>query len=162
MSGPGGYRLDVPPEQIDLRRFERLVDLAARSVETDPAMATRCVEEAVSLWRGRPFGDLGDWDQAAGTVSWLEERRRLLDVLRAEVLVTAHRFDDAVAAANVLVEEEPLDERRAALLARALRRRPAVEALERSGCCAPASRRPRSRAGAGAGRASRLRSCVTT
>jgi predicted ATPase/DNA-binding SARP family transcriptional activator len=120
VSGPGGYRLDVPPEQIDVRQFERLVDLAARSVETDPSMATRCVEEAASLWRGRPFSDLGDWDLAAGKVSWLEERRRLLEVLRVEILVTNHRFDDAVADASVLVEEEPLDERRAALQATAL------------------------------------------
>ena len=119
-SGPGGYRLDVPPDLIDVRRFESLVERAERTVETDPSAATRCVEEAESLWRGRPFSDLGDWEQAVGTISRLEERRRLLDVLRVEILVAHHRFDEAVAGAGVLVEEDPLDERRAALLATAL------------------------------------------
>ena len=69
VSGPGGYRLDVPPDVIDVRRFESLVERAERLVEPDPSAAMRCLEEAESLWRGRPFNDLGDWDQAVGTIS---------------------------------------------------------------------------------------------
>ncbi|WP_350275347.1 BTAD domain-containing putative transcriptional regulator [Kribbella sp. HUAS MG21] len=49
---PTGYRLDLPPECVDVRRFHQLLD--AR----DP-------EQALALWRGDPFG---------GTNSpWLEE-----------------------------------------------------------------------------------------
>ena len=94
VSGPGGYRLDVPPDVIDARRFERLVERAERAVETDPSAAIRCLEEAESLWRGRPFADLGDWDQALGTISRLEERRRLLDAAVLPSLIDA--IDQAI------------------------------------------------------------------
>ncbi|MCX2950964.1 AfsR/SARP family transcriptional regulator [Lentzea sp. NEAU-D7] len=39
---PGGYLLDVPPDEVDLHRFDRL----------EP-------REALALWRGRPFADIG-------------------------------------------------------------------------------------------------------
>ena len=121
-SGPGGYRLDVPSEDVDVRRFETLVELAEQEIATDPSAATRHLDDARRLWRGEPFSDLGHWAHALGAIRRLETRRRLLEELRVETLLAAGRIDDAVATANALLEEEPLDERRAGLLATALYR----------------------------------------
>ena len=120
--GPGGYRLDVPSEDVDVRRFEALVELAEQVIATDPSEADRHLDDARQLWRGEPYSDLGRWAHALGTIRRLEARRSILDELRVEVLLAGRRFDVAVAAANALLEEEPLDERRAALLATALYR----------------------------------------
>ncbi len=120
--GPGGYRLALPFEDVDLRRFDTLVELAQQEIATDPSAAARHLDDARFLWRGEPFSDLGHWAHALGTIRCLEARRRLVDELRIETLLAARRIDDAVAAANALLEEQPLDERRAALLATALYR----------------------------------------
>lgn len=46
---PTGYRLDLPPECVDVRRFRQLLD-AGNPVQ------------ALALWRGDPFGGvLSDW-----------------------------------------------------------------------------------------------------
>ncbi|WP_433335523.1 BTAD domain-containing putative transcriptional regulator [Spirillospora sp. CA-294931] len=50
--GPGGYRLAIPPDEIDAVAFERRV-LAARN-ETDPARRAAAFREALALWRGAP------------------------------------------------------------------------------------------------------------
>ncbi len=99
-SGPGGYRLDVPSDDVDMQRFERLVELAERETTSDPLAAERHLHDARLLWRGRPFVDLEHWTDAAGTVSRLESRRRVLDELRVEVCLATGRLDDAVATAE--------------------------------------------------------------
>jgi DNA-binding SARP family transcriptional activator len=54
-----GYELAVPPERIDAHRFERLV-AEGRSglVAGRVGHAAAVLEEALSLWRGRPLDDL--------------------------------------------------------------------------------------------------------
>ena len=64
-SGPGGYRLDVPSDDVDMQRFERLVELAERETTSDPLAAERHLHDARLLWRGRPFVDLEHWTDAA-------------------------------------------------------------------------------------------------
>ncbi|MFB9907088.1 AfsR/SARP family transcriptional regulator [Allokutzneria oryzae] len=49
---PGGYRLDIDPEQVDLGRFIRLVELAGRQEDW---VAVPLYREALALWRGRPL-----------------------------------------------------------------------------------------------------------
>jgi DNA-binding SARP family transcriptional activator/class 3 adenylate cyclase/tetratricopeptide (TPR) repeat protein len=54
-----GYELLVDPEQIDARRFERLVAEGRAGLSAgDPEAALTALEEAVSLWRGQPLADL--------------------------------------------------------------------------------------------------------
>ena len=118
------------PTMSTCRRFERLVELAEREMTSDPLAAERHLHDARLLWRGRPFVDLEHWTDAAGTVSRLESRRRVLDELRVEVCLATGRLDDAVATASALLEEAPFDERRGALLATSLYRAGrAVDAL---------------------------------
>ncbi|WP_188190364.1 AfsR/SARP family transcriptional regulator [Nonomuraea sp. SYSU D8015] len=50
---PEGYRLDVEPDRVDALRFRRLLGEAtlSRGAETE----RKTLEEALALWRGRPF-----------------------------------------------------------------------------------------------------------
>ena len=52
---PPGYVLRVDPEQVDLGRFEALVE---RARDAPPREASRLLREALELWRGRPLADL--------------------------------------------------------------------------------------------------------
>ncbi|WP_225320570.1 BTAD domain-containing putative transcriptional regulator [Streptomyces luteolifulvus] len=77
LRGAGGYRLDVPPEQIDLHRFLRAVELAGQPGCPDAERAG-LLREAGALWRGEPLAGLGgDW-AARVRESW---RQRYLDAV---------------------------------------------------------------------------------
>ena len=57
---PLGYRLTISADELDLRRFERLLARARDLLAVDqPDRAMVTAEEALSLWRGRPFVDAG-------------------------------------------------------------------------------------------------------
>jgi predicted ATPase/DNA-binding SARP family transcriptional activator len=102
-----GYRLDVAPEQVDARRFERLVQDAA---SLPPREALAGCEEALALWRGAPFADLAHADLAQSEIRRLEDLRRRADARRAGALVDLGRPGDAVADLERLAAEDPLDE----------------------------------------------------
>jgi DNA-binding SARP family transcriptional activator/class 3 adenylate cyclase len=54
-----GYELVVPPDRIDAHRFERLVAEGRSGLVAGRAgHAVAALEEALSLWRGRPLDDL--------------------------------------------------------------------------------------------------------
>ncbi len=84
LSRAGGYLLDVSPEQVDLRRFERLA-AAARTAEREERVEK--LREALSLWRGQPLADLAFEPFAASEVRRLEELRvaTLEDLVDAEL-----------------------------------------------------------------------------
>ena len=83
---PTGYRLTLPPDEVDVHRFEQQVARARELLALDdPERATYLLTEACELWRGRPLPDLEDW--AAGRL----EANRLEEVNRevSRRLVTA-------------------------------------------------------------------------
>ncbi|MEU0402425.1 BTAD domain-containing putative transcriptional regulator [Streptomyces sp. NPDC006197] len=119
VSAEGGYRLDARPEDVDVRRFERLAaeGLAALGA-ADPARAAALLDEALGLWRGPAFADLPD--REAEAARW--EARRL-DARRAR-LDAALVLGGAAAALpelTALCAAHPLDEPLQALRIRALR-----------------------------------------
>jgi hypothetical protein len=57
---PAGYVINVAPELIDARRFERLLQQAQDALAADPARAQALFEAALALWRGPPLTDCGD------------------------------------------------------------------------------------------------------
>lgn len=129
---PGGYRLRVGREELDVRRVEALV---AQARGSSPAEAVRLLAEAQAAWRGPALADAAD-------LSGLQAERVRLDELR---LVTGEELLDARLAAGdhsqVLPDaeraaaEQPLRERRHTLLALALyrcgRHADALDALRR-------------------------------
>jgi DNA-binding SARP family transcriptional activator/WD40 repeat protein len=131
----GGYRLALGDDEIDTRRFERLVErgrlLAARA-EHDRAAAT--YEQALALWRGAPLADVEDWPDGQAEVVRLGELRRSAEEALLDERLAAGQ--DIVAEASALVRSAPLREHRWWLLAlglyRAGRQSEALEAVRQA------------------------------
>ena len=84
-----GYVLRVGPDELDLARFERLVE-EARAAE--PGSAAEKLREALTLWRGAPLAELAEDASAAAEVARLEELRvvALEECIEAELAVGRH------------------------------------------------------------------------
>ncbi len=115
-----GYRLVMPSELLDVARFEAG---AARAGELltlgEPDRAAYIAEQALSLWRGRPFVDLDGWEAAEFEAARLEELRRDLDELWLDALLRSGRFREVLPRARALVSEGLVREGPWALVARA-------------------------------------------
>ncbi|GAA3625251.1 BTAD domain-containing putative transcriptional regulator [Lentzea roselyniae] len=98
---PGGYRLAIAPDDVDVHRFERL-------------RAAGRLDEALELWRGDALADVREAPFAQSAAARLDEAR-----LSAE----EERFTSGepdIAALTAMHEKHPLRERLAGLLMRAL------------------------------------------
>jgi predicted ATPase/DNA-binding SARP family transcriptional activator len=74
MRSGAGYVLDLPPERVDAHRFEQLVAEGRGALERGAARrAATLLREALELWRGRPYGGLGDEGALALDAKRLEE-----------------------------------------------------------------------------------------
>ena len=115
-----GYRLVVPGDEVDARRFERLVGRAHELLTLgEPERAAHLAGEALGLWRGRALDDLDGWDAGQIEAARLEELRRDAEELHIDAALKAGRYRDVLGEAQVRVAEAPLRERRWALLATA-------------------------------------------
>ena len=73
---PPGYMLRAGFEDVDLHRYERLLEEGRRALATHaPERALDKLREALSLWRGAPLGDLAFEPFAQVEVERLEELR---------------------------------------------------------------------------------------
>ncbi|MGW3570399.1 AfsR/SARP family transcriptional regulator, partial [Streptomyces sp. NPDC000941] len=118
-SVPGGYRLCADRDDVDLYRFERLVDEGARALdEGDPAKAAAVLDDALALWRGPALADLPGGGSAAARA----EARRL-DARRCRIAadLALGRADQALPQLAEDCAAHPLDEPLHALRIRALR-----------------------------------------
>ncbi|MCO1581169.1 tetratricopeptide repeat protein [Crossiella sp. SN42] len=127
-----GYLLSLRPGELDLHRFEALVEQArmARSAGRLEACLAR-YREALGLWRGEPFAGVTATPMLAAESARLAEYRLLTQEELADcVLEHGGGRGDLVAELSALAAANPLRERLHALLMRALCRagRPA-EAL---------------------------------
>ena len=107
-----GYVLRVEPDELDLHRFERLVEegrsLRARGFAADGSERLR---EALSLWRGAPLADFTYETFAQTAIARLEEIRLAAFELRIESDLALGRHDELVGELETLVAEHPLRER---------------------------------------------------
>jgi DNA-binding SARP family transcriptional activator len=107
-----GYVVRVEPEELDLHRFERLVDdarsLLARGL---PADASQRLREALSLWRGSALADFAYESFAQAPIARLEEIRLTAVELRIDADLALGRHDELVGELEGLVDEHPLRER---------------------------------------------------
>lgn len=117
-SEPGGYRLAVIPEHVDLFRFERLVrEGKSALVADDPSTAARTLREALGLWYGPALADLPDRTAAARP----EELRLEATRTRVNADLLLGRAHELVPELTELTTAHPYDEPLHALLIRALR-----------------------------------------
>ncbi len=114
-----GYVLRLEAGELDLDRFEQLVE---RSQGEEPPQAARTLREALALFRGEPFGDLGYESWAQGEVTRLRELRLAALELRIEADLGLGRHKRLVAELEGLVAEHPLREQLRAQLMLALYR----------------------------------------
>ena len=107
-----GYVLQLEDEQLDLRRFERLLARARRELgERRPDQAGVTLAEALGLWRGSPLSDLAGQPFAAAEIRRLEELRLAAheDRLDADLALGHHR--ELISELEALSREHPLRER---------------------------------------------------
>jgi DNA-binding SARP family transcriptional activator len=118
-----GYVMRLQPDQLDLRRFERLVEDGGEALARgDPPGAAESLRQALALWRGPPLGDVGGAPFAPIASARLEELRIVAIELRVEAELRLGQHAPLVAELRALVEEHPLRERLWGLLMTALYR----------------------------------------
>ncbi len=108
---PGGYVLIVDDDDIDARRFERLVSNAAQAAPSDPVTSLELFETALGLWRGVAYADVLGEPFAVGEATRLEEMRLSAMEERHDVLLALGRHAELVGELSSLVNEHPLRER---------------------------------------------------
>src|SRR5215207_5088412 len=118
-----GYRLRVRPGELDAERFERLVAEGQAALRAgQPQRAAGVLREALTLWRGPPFGELERLPLAAAEIARLEEQRLAALQTRVEADLAAGRHAELIGELRRLVAEQPLRERLHELLMLALYR----------------------------------------
>lgn len=105
---PPGYAVVVAPEQLDLTRFERLVENAR---QVGPVDAASMLRDALSLWRGDPLAEFADELFAQTEILRLQELRLSAVEDRIDADLALGRHADVVAELESLVSRNPYRER---------------------------------------------------
>ncbi len=109
---PSGYRLVVDPETVDSRRFSRLAGQAGALLSSGrPDEARRAAEEALALWRGRPYPTVADQPWATADVARLAEVRDQVREVLVEALIATGAPGRALLELGPSLAETPLRER---------------------------------------------------
>jgi DNA-binding SARP family transcriptional activator/ABC-type glycerol-3-phosphate transport system substrate-binding protein len=108
---PGGYLLRVDPEDIDAACFERAAAEGRRLLQHDPERAAGVLREALGLWRGAPWGELGDQEILRTDAERLRERKLQALEERLTADLALGRARSVTAELGALVAEHPLRER---------------------------------------------------
>lgn len=114
-----GYALRVRPDELDLDRFERLVE-GARSSE--PAAAGGLLREALALWRGPALAEFAYEPWAQTEIARLEELRLTALEDRFDADLAAGRAQEIVGELDAVAREHPFRDRLSAQLMIALYR----------------------------------------
>ena len=105
----GGYRLAVDPGSVDAQRFSELVRGASVAREAgDAARAVALCDEALILWRGRPFSPFSDEPWAVGDVVRLEELRWVAKEERLDARLALGAHAEVAGEAEAMTLEAPM------------------------------------------------------
>ena len=106
-----GYTLEIDPAQVDRTDFARLVDAGGQALDSgDAAAAGRVLRDALSLWRGEPFGSLGGEPALRVDVAHLTECRLNALEYRIEADLTLGLHRELINELTALVAHHPLRE----------------------------------------------------
>jgi DNA-binding SARP family transcriptional activator len=105
---PPGYRLRAQAGELDLERFQLMIE-AARLF--DPPERAAKLREALGLWRGPPLADFSFESFAQPYIAHLEELRLATLEDRVEADLASGRHRELVGELEGLVEEHPVRER---------------------------------------------------
>ena len=112
-----GYVVRVSPDELDLLRFEQLVESAEGA---PPERAARLLRDALGLWRGPPLADLKNEAFAQSEIRRLEEVRLTALERRVDADLALGRHAALIPELEALVHEHPYREHLRAALMRAL------------------------------------------
>jgi DNA-binding SARP family transcriptional activator len=109
---PPGYVLTVSSEQIDSRRFERLVaEGESRAATGDAKGAADSLRKGLDLWQGPALSDFTYEEFAQAEIARLEELRLKASEERIDADLRCGRHGELVPELEALVAEHPLRER---------------------------------------------------
>ncbi len=114
-----GYAVDLRGHELDLVRFEALLD---EERAAPPADAARLLREALALWRGPALADFAYEPFAQAEIARLEELRLVALDRRITADLALDRQAEVIGELEGLVQRHPLRERLRALLMLALYR----------------------------------------
>jgi predicted ATPase/DNA-binding SARP family transcriptional activator len=107
-----GYRLQLDPVELDLSRFERLVESSTTALAAGRAAeAAEDLGRALALWVGAPLADLAGEPVHEAEAPQLEERRLRALELRHDAELALGRDDELVPELERLIAAEPYRER---------------------------------------------------
>jgi WD40 repeat protein/DNA-binding SARP family transcriptional activator len=106
-----GYVLRITTEELDSLRFQSLASSGGQLLTSSPEAAAETLHRALALWRGMPWGELGDESVLQPETQRLLELR--LSVLEDRIAADlgSGRTGALTAELDQLVEEHPLRER---------------------------------------------------
>jgi predicted ATPase/DNA-binding SARP family transcriptional activator len=112
IGGRASYQADVAPHCVDADQFETLLDEGRASAARGAhERAYERFTAALGLWRGSPFGDVGDDGALRAEAARLEELRLGALEGRIEAELELGGADELVAELEMLVVEHPYRER---------------------------------------------------
>jgi serine/threonine protein kinase/ABC-type glycerol-3-phosphate transport system substrate-binding protein len=130
-----GYILRAGEDELDAKRFERLLD-EARLAKGSPGRAGAILREALGLWTGPAYADLASEPSLEAEIARLDELRLQANEERIAADLAEGRHAEVVGELEALTRERPMRERLWELLMLALyrSRRPAdaLAAFERA------------------------------
>ncbi|MEP7022762.1 MAG: BTAD domain-containing putative transcriptional regulator [Actinomycetota bacterium] len=107
-----GYALELSQMSLDAAQFERLVNDGRKALrDGNPLLAGSLLRRAMSLWHGRPYGELADFEFARFEAARLEELRLVALEERIEADLAAGRHAGLIAELGSLARAHPLRER---------------------------------------------------
>jgi DNA-binding SARP family transcriptional activator len=120
---PTGYRLVAEAGELDLTRFDTMLDEGhAAFAGGDPRRAADLLRAAVELWRGEPLEDVPLATGYTSELAALGERRAAAAELRMEAELALGRHAELIGELQRMQATHPLRERPAGLLMLALYR----------------------------------------
>jgi len=129
-TGPGGYRLVLGGAELDAEDFTTTADRGHLLLARAPDRALDELTRALAMWRGPPFGDLGDEMALQAQAQRLRERRLVAIEDRVDAEQTLTHSPALSAELTTLLAEHPGRARlRAALMLNLYRSGRAEDAL---------------------------------
>ena len=108
-----GYRLEAPPDALDVTRFERLSAEGRGALSRgEPTAAVAALTRALSLHQGPPLAEFIDLPFAAGDARRLERMVRAAEEDLVDARLALGQHQDLLGDVERLVSEDPHSERR--------------------------------------------------
>src|SRR5438445_4004635 len=104
LTEPAGYRIRVPPEDLDAMRFEQWIAVGSGDRSSS-------LREALALWRGPALGEFNHQPFAEGEAARLEELRLSTLEERIDDDLSLGRHREVIGELEALVRKQPLRER---------------------------------------------------